>query len=369
MKIMLDATSLARTITGIENYTKNLLDHLIEINHESNELIVLFRNNIPDYLQGDHRFKSLVCPFESQLLCEQIWIPFVKLKYKPDVIHFPAFPPSFFIQSNIYFTVHDVTMWKYANTTSIKNKLYMKPLTTLGIKKAEKVLTVSESSKNGLIEVFPFIKNKIENTGISISQNYKPVSDKNKIKKIKDKYNLPNNFFLTVGSLEPRKNLLFLIKAFLKFKTSHNTDFKLVITGRSAWGANEIKKLIENSDVKESIIFTGYVPTEDLVYLYSLATYFVFPSIYEGFGLPVLESMACGTPVIISHTSSLPEVAGDAAIYFNPTDEASLLEALALAVSSDELRNELKIKSLNRAKVFSWNQVAKRIYKEYLKEN
>lgn len=366
MKIMIDATSLARTITGIENYTKNLIMNLCDLDKKDHELILLFRNDIPAYITGKG-FKPLISPFKSQLLTEQIWIPYIVNAYKPDIIHFPAFPPPLLVKRNVYFTIHDATMWKHPDTLSLKNKLYMKPLSTRGIHIAKRLITVSNSSKREILDVFPNAIDKIENLGISISDTFQVVTNKQQLESTRQKYNLPAKFFLTVGSLEPRKNILFLINAFIKFKKNKKTDFKLVISGRSAWGSTEIRDLIKRNNLQEEIILTGYLGDEELLSLYNLATYFVFPSKYEGFGLPVLEAMACGTPVIVSNSSSLPEVAGDAAIYIDPFDENSMIEAMGQAVSDDSLHADLRSKGLQRAELFLWRKVAKNVFEEYKK--
>ncbi|MGS2778928.1 glycosyltransferase family 4 protein [Robertmurraya sp. GLU-23] len=370
MKIMIDATSLARTITGIENYTKNLVLNIIRLNDpKENELYILFRKEVPSYLKDIKGYTPLVCPLNSQLFCEQFWIPYINLTYKPEVIHFPAFPPPLFLfNKGTHFTVHDATMWKFPETLSLKNKLYMKPLSNLGIKKSKTIFTVSEASVSNILDVFPSLKNKLVNSGLSISSNFKPETDEDLLNEVKVTYKLPERYFLTVGSIEPRKNLIFLIKSFIEFKKRFNNDYKLVITGRAAWGSAEIKEIIENSHVGDSILFTGYVSDEDLVSLYTLASCFVYPSIYEGFGLPVLESMACGTPVIISDSSSLPEVGGNAALYFNPYKQDELIELLEKFVFNGAIRDELRNKGLERSKFFSWKKVSKIIFEEYLKK-
>jgi glycosyltransferase involved in cell wall biosynthesis len=366
MKIIVDATSLARTITGIENYTKNLVLNLIDIKNEEFELILLFRNEIPIYLREKQSgYKALVSPFRSQLLTEQIWIPYVVKKLRPDLTHFPAFPPPLLVKNNIVFTIFDATMWKHTNTLSLKNKLYMRPLSTRGIRIAEKLFTISESSKKEILNVFPNSLNKMKNLGISISDNFQIILNEDELKNTKVKFQIPDKFLLTVGSLEPRKNLLFLIRSFIKFKKDNLTDFKLVITGRSAWGSNEVKELISKNSLEKDIILTGYIEDEELLSLYNLATYFLFPSIYEGFGLPVLEAMACGTPVIISNTSSLPEVAGDAALYIDPFNEGSLVSAMVEAIRDEKLYNDLRSKGLKRVALFSWKKVAQDIFNEY----
>ncbi|WNB92507.1 glycosyltransferase family 1 protein [Bacillus sp. NEB1478] len=366
MKIIIDGTSLARKITGIENYTLNLIKHLGQLDYNpENSYYILFRNEVPKDIKFPKNFKTILSPFKSQLLTEQIWIPFITYKLKPDLIHFPAFPPPLLVKKNTIFTVFDATMWKYVHTLSLKNRLYMKPLTNRGIKIANKIITISNSSKNDLEEMFPGEKEKITNSGISISKNFFPEKNKILLSKIKTKYQLPTNFFLTVGSLEPRKNLVFLIESFIEFKKQNKNNYKLVITGRNAWGKSEIFEMVQSHNMNSEIIFTGYVSDNELRSLYSLSDYFVFPSIYEGFGLPVLEAMACGTPVIISNSSSLPEVGGDAAIYFNPKSKESLITALLGVINESYNYRELQRKCLERQTHFSWNEVAHKINEEY----
>jgi glycosyltransferase involved in cell wall biosynthesis len=367
MKIMIDATSLARKITGIENYTKNLIYNISSIISPNHELYLLFRKEIPDHFINIPGVKALKSPFDSQILCEQLWIPYIKLKIKPDIIHFPAFPPSFFCFKNVVFTLHDATMWKFPETTSLKNKLYMRPLSKKGVKKAKKVLTVSNCSLQEINSIFPQYKEKVINTGISISDEFYKTTNIEKLEKIREKYNLPSQFFLTVGSLEPRKNLKFLIEVVSDLIKDH-PSCNLVITGRSAWGSEEINKLVKEKKLENNITFTGYIPDEDLIGLYQMAYYFICPSIYEGFGLPVLEAMACGTPVILANTSSLPEVADYAGLYFNPTIKEELIAILYKIYGNSAFRKEMAIKAKQRSFDFSWKAVADNIMNEYVSD-
>lgn len=368
MKIMYDATSLARKRTGIENYTRNLMRALINRISSTDELYILFRKEITDMdgISLPKNVKLIISPLDSQILCEQVWIPYIKTKYNPDVIHFPAFPPSFFIKKNTYITVHDATMWKFPETLSFKNKLYMRPLTTRGIKIAEKILTVSESSRSEIGDVFPKYKDKIFNTGISISNEIKPIINNTINENTRKKYNLPEKFILTVGSIEPRKNLRFLIETFTTYcNENKNNEVKLIITGRAAWGAKDINSFIKNNNMENKIIMTGYVSDEELTSLYTLCDFFVYPSIYEGFGLPVLEAMACGAAVVVSNTSSLPEVAGENALYFNPNSTDELIKNIEYVIENPEVKNNLETKSLIRSKEFSWGNVVDSVYSIY----
>ncbi|WP_240407236.1 glycosyltransferase family 4 protein [Gracilibacillus halophilus] len=366
---MIDATSLARTKTGIEVYTENLVSALIDKLKNQDTLYILLRKEVPEWITEitkDNIFPVL-SPVNSQILCEQLWIPLIKLKYKPDIIHFPAFPPSIFIKHDIFFTMHDATMWKFPETLSYKNKLYMKPLSKIALNRAKKVLTVSQTSLDEISKAFPQVSHKIINTGISIKNDFHKVTDRERLNEVKATYHLPDRFLLTVGSIEPRKNLPFLIETYNQFLNDkeENKKIKLVITGRSAWGSKEIKNIIKQYSLENQVIFTGYVPEKELKSLYSLTEYFVFPSIYEGFGLPLLEAMACETPVITSNVSSLPEVAGNAAKYFNPYDKQSLLEVLYECIDNQNLSKDLSKKALLRRGEFSWDLVADKIYKNY----
>jgi len=277
-------------------------------------------------------------------------------------MHFPAFPPGLFSKKNYLFTIHDASVWKYSNTLSWKGKFYMKPLAILGAKRANKILTVSENSKKDISEYANIPKNKIINTYESISENFRKIKDKNILKRVKEKYNLPLNFVLSVCSLEPRKNLINLLKAFkLLLDDNPKIQHKLVLIGRRAWGKNLVTNKISELNLKNNVIITGHVPEQDLICIYTLADLFVFPSIYEGFGLPPLEAMACGTPVISSNTSSLPEVVGNAAIMINPYDVKKIANAINTLLCNPKLKNKIILKGEKRVKKFSWERIAKKM--------
>jgi len=217
-------------------------------------------------------------------------------------------------------------------------------------------------------EIINFYKVKSEKIVVihyGVSENFKPVEVKEK-EKILKKYGIKNSFILAVSNLQPRKNLKRLIKAYLHLlKNKDNFQFSLVIVGRKLWLYKEIFKEVRGLDLNDKIIFTDYIPEKDLIYLYNLAEVFVYPSLYEGFGFPVLEAMACGCLVITSNLSSLPEICEKAAILVNPYDIKAIANAINEVISNNNLRKFLKNEGLKQSQKFSWEKTAKKTLKVY----
>lgn len=242
---------------------------------------------------------------------------------------------------------------------SVKNRLYFKPLMERSLKHAEFILTVSESSRNELQYFFPQYSEKIRNIGAALPERvYGVTSDEamNLLKRLR----IDTPFLLSVGTVEPRKNLPFTIKSLAPLLKGRG--LKLVIAGRSAWGSVQINKLIESENLESNIIRTGYVSDCELQALYSTAEALLFPSLYEGFGLPILEAFACRCPVITSDISSMPEVAGDAAVLIDPTKGETLQNAVEKILTDTNLRCELINRGLKRLKFFSWKKCAQKVY-------
>ncbi len=373
MKIAFDATSLCRKTTGIEYYAFNLLKHLLAEN-TATRFIVLCKESIKPELEvfrGKAEF--IVCPSTSQLYCEQVWIPSVLRKLQPDLVHFPAFPPGLLVSVPHVMTIHDATMWKYPETTSWKNKLYMKPLSELALRRAKCIITVSESSRGDISRYTGMAKSRIVNTYESINERFRVIADKKKLsddlerrmKKVDPSWVMPKKFILSVGSFEPRKNLKILLEAFALLKQQSGFEHKLVLIGRKAWGNASVMNKITELGLSADMLMTGHLSDEDLVVFYNLADVFVYPSLYEGFGLPPLEAMACGTPVLTSNVSSLPEVVGDAALLVDPLDVKTIAEGVRRLVEDQPLREQLRGKGLLQVKKFSWQDTVKRTNEAY----
>jgi glycosyltransferase involved in cell wall biosynthesis len=350
--IFIDLTSLCRKLTGIENYAYNLVYNMIQTDVE-NRYILMFRKFINMEFNALRRGNDEVAlsPFRSQLLTEQIFIPFYLRKVRPDLAFFPAFPPGFFVYCPAAFIMYDVAMWKYANCLSLKNKLYFKPLSELAAKRARCVLTISESSKKELVQVFPFLSGKVTNIAAGLPKFDIDKSYNHALKQLPK-----TNYLLMVGSVEPRKNMPFAVESIAELL--HEKKLFLYIVGRVAWGSQRLSDLIRQKSLQQHVKILGYVAKDELSVLYSNAVALIFPSLHEGFGFPILEAFKHNCPVITSNISSMPEVAGDAAIFINPYDGESLRAAVSELLDNENLRASLQEKGRQQLKIFSWEKSA-----------
>ena len=362
--------------TGIGNYTYYLVKNLIEIGKVDNLYLIHYRKfneevyskahekiiSVPEFLLYIPKIPGLISMFK---------LPFLIKKTEIDILHFPATWGAqiltFFLNPKVkkILTVHDLTPLLYSHTHMKHNVIIWNSTLRLIKNKIDIIIADSQNTKNDCIKYLNIPEKKIKVIYLAPDEIYQPINNKQEIKEeIYKKYNVEIPFILYVGTLERRKNIPTLIKAFYKLKKI-NIPHKLVIVGKKGWLYNDIFKTVEAFKLQEDIIFTGYVPKEDLVKFYNLADLFVYPSLYEGFGLPPLEAMACGCPVIISNTSSLPEVVGDAGILVDPYDVEELAKAMYEVLKDESFRIELAKKGLERAKLFSWRKTAEETWKVY----
>jgi len=318
MKIGIIANPIDDIKTGIGSYTYNVLREIFEIEYNKNtknKYFIIHRKNCEhlNILLDKYNFLSEVIipipnmPFGHEIQ-KMIITPNTLKKYNFNIVHdVYHFGPFLSLKKpKKILTVYDLTPLLYPNTHKKSKVLMHKYLFPLILNKSNKIISISHHTKNDIIKHFKISENKIKVIHLAANENYKPLDEK-EIINIKQKYNLNYSFILYVGTLEPRKNIPTLLKALYKLK-KQGIKHKLVITGKKGWKYKSIFETIEKLNLQEDVIFTGYVPDEDLPALYNAADLFVYPSLYEGFGLPPLEAMQCGTPVITSNTSSLPEV-------------------------------------------------------------
>jgi glycosyltransferase involved in cell wall biosynthesis len=226
------------------------------------------------------------------------------------------------------------------------------------LQRASTVVTLSKHAQQEILTLFPYLKNRVYAIPLAPSDLLQPIDkEKDLWPKIRSGYKIHSEFILAVGNLQPRKNLIRLVRAFASIRADLNRC-QLVIVGKAQWQSSEVYSLVESLGLEEDVIFTGYVPDDDLRLLYNLATVFVYPSLYEGFGLPILEAMACGTPVIASRVASMPEVAGNAAILIDPYQEREIAGAIRRVVTDVSLAESLSRRGLAHAKQFSWARTA-----------
>jgi glycosyltransferase involved in cell wall biosynthesis len=223
------------------------------------------------------------------------------------------------------------------------------------------IITVSEFSKKEIIEAYKVRPEKISVVYNGITDSYKPIGDAQKVE-VRKQYTQGRPYYLYLGAIHPRKNVLTLVKAFNQFKASGPSDYQLILAGRNAWHTKDVFEAIEQSPFKNEIHLPGYVPTTNAVSLVASAEAMIYPSLYEGFGLPLVEAMACEVPVICSNASSLPEVAGNAALLFDPMDVEQLSQHMKSVIADSQLREKLIQLGNERSKIFSWDKAAENIY-------
>jgi len=362
MKVGVISAQLNQQLTGIGNYTHSLIKELNKLDTNEDFLFLINHQN-NTFFTND----GIIVDNPFPILKTYAWYPYLirKLrKYKLDIIHNPSQVPTFFKSKQKYIlTLHDISPFLTPKEHRHGRVLVYKLLTPRTLKTADKIITVSNSTKNDLINYFNIPEEKIRVILLAADEKFKPLSNK-EIREAKQKYTLNFPFILYVGTLEPRKNIPSLVKAFYKLKKK-NLRYKLVITGKKGWKYKEIFETIDKLNLQNDVVFTGYVADEDLPALYNAADMFVYPSIYEGFGLPPLEAMACGTPVITSNTSSLPEVVGDAGIMVDPYDVDGLADAMHEVLTDEGLRANMIKKGLERAEMFSWEKCARETLEVY----
>src|SRR5450755_3231290 len=259
--------------------------------------------------------------------------------------------------------IHDVLFRRFSEFFTWKEKLYFLPLSWLTRNRSERLIATTEFVSNDLLKYnYATSKSQIDIVPLAVSEKYKPTEYHNpkKLAEVKEKYKLPDQFLLFVGRLNVRKNIENLLKAILLL---HNTQIQLVIVGQADWKTPYLQVLLSDPEMKKRIIMTGAMMDDELILTYSMARLFCFPSFAEGFDLPPLEAMASGVPVIVSETTALPEVCGDAAVYINPFKPESIAHAIDALLEDADLYETQRIRGLQKAKQFTWTLSAKAFMK------
>ncbi|CAM4110596.1 Glycosyltransferase involved in cell wall bisynthesis [Pedobacter westerhofensis] len=339
---------MTQKLTGVQRFAFEMVKGLLDIYKGEIKILIPPRDIDSSYDVADWPIK--VIGKLTNTLWEQIDLPLFLIKNnKPLLISLVNTAPCFYKRQIV--SILDMTTFVNPAWFSFKFAHYYKLVVPLIAKNSLKIITISEHSKSDIIKFINIPSEKVEVLHCAVSDKF--INKPNMEIAQKDFFNKKGltvgQYILGVSSLDPRKNFQSLIEAFLTI----NTRLPLVIVGSKgkAFADNNLKSLISDHD---NIVFTGYVEDSELIQLYQSATCFVYPSLYEGFGMPPLEAMACGCPTIVSNTSSLPEVCGDASLYVNPTDIKGIKETIELAISDDPLRKSLTEKGDRRYKKFSW---------------
>ena len=355
MKIAIDIRTAGGEKAGKGWYTFHIVKSLLE-QDSSNQYILYSKDGVP----GFDQFKNVI---QKQISGYGVlWHKNVVRDTKKEKVDLFFAPSSFIVPAwlpktiKTIITVHDLVAFLYPTNHNKKAVIIEKVFLKKALKKADHVITVSNNTKKDLYQKFKYNKDQISTIYCSASDDFRPVP-KEELTAFTKKTNLPKNFFLAVGTIEPRKNYPNLIRAFAQISEKY-PDHHLIIVGKDGWKSEKVHEEIKKNYLQKKVHILGYLSGDSLTSLFNLAKAFVFPSFYEGFGIPPLEAMKCGCPVIASNTSSIPEVVGDSALLVNPEKIEEISGAMEKIIKDPELRDKLKNKGLNQSKKFSWEESA-----------
>ena len=381
MKIAVNAIPMAGLLTGIARYLRNLYNAMAmnretQLFYFNGKKMLSAMPSLPNSNQRQQTIKilrQLPDPLLFTLRAAR-WLKYEHnlnhLCNKPpsppvNLYHETAFTPARLTKVPTVYSVYDLSLRKYRDTQPKERVWLFEHFIKTRLQYAKHILTISEFIRQEIIHEFKVHPSMVTAVHLAPDPLFFPCNIV-RLEEVKVKYGLPESYLLFVSSQEPRKNIVLLIDALEKLKT----DIPLVLTGWQGWGEKQWLDRIKNARFKNPIYFTGHIPDRDLQAIYTGAMALIYPSIYEGFGLPIIEAMACGCPVICSNTASMPEVAGNAAILIDPSKSDDLAQAIESILYDTELRNSFAIKGVMQASHFSWKDTAQKtlaLFKEVAK--
>lgn len=362
MRIAIDLRRIKNP--GIGRYMQCLAEAILT-QESGHEFLLLAPPDLQDAISCNSAARLLPCGVKYYSVREQVELPRILRRHRIDLLHSPHFMLPLLSSCPAVTTIHDVIYLACKNDLpSVAGRAYYKGMMLASARRARKIITVSEFSKADIVRYLKIAPEKIEVIPSAVSPVFRQVREKSRIDVVLGKYGITTDFILYAGIYKPRKNHAGLLHAFQKFKAA-GAKARLVIAGPMNEGESPLKELAQELGIAEQVIFTGAVDDLELATLYSAARVYACPSLYEGFGFTVLEAMACGAPVVCSPETSLPEVAGDAALYADPRDPDKFAEALARVFSDAELRAELIEKGRKNCERFSWKKTAARTISVY----
>ncbi len=367
MRIAIDAHSVGAKLAGNESYATNLIEALAQVD-SVNEYTLYVTT-----AEARARFSKRWPNFRVQTTFPHtplIRIPVTlaaELRKRPvDVLHVQFTAPPF-SPCPVVVSVHDLSFEHLPQTFNRRSRTQLRLTVRHSVKRAARILTLSEHTRRDMIETYGTSPERITAIPLAAPSYFGRVREERELQRVRHIYGIEGDYILCVSSIQPRKNLPRLVRAYesLRNKRGPGKLPKLVLVGKCAWLYDETLRSIEEGRMKDSIILTGYVPQSDLPALYSGSICFVYPSYFEGFGLPPLEAMKCGTPVIAGNRTSLPEVVGDAGILVDPFDVNAIAAAIERLVDDPDLRQQLSVKGVARSRLFDWNETARRTLNVY----
>ena len=367
MHIAIDAHTVGAQLAGNESYAVNLIEALAQI--DQTNLYTLYVTKpaaIDRFANRWPNFKVRQTLPHTPLVRIPLTLSAELRRHPVDVLHVQFTAPPF-APCPVVTTIHDLSFEHLPETFKRRSRAQLRLTVRRTARKAALILTLSEFSRRDIIETYAVDPERVIVTPAAAPTHFKPIASETELEKMRERYGIGANYLLSLGSIQPRKNLTRLIEAFQGLRKSRPDDQspQLIIAGKRGWLDSGVFHAAQQDGLNDSVKFIGYVPEADLPALYSGALCFVYPSYFEGFGLPVLEAMQCGAPVIAGNQTSLPEVAGDAALLFDPFDTRAVGEAIARVIDHPGYRADLRARGLKRAAEFTWIETARLTLKAY----
>ena len=362
MRFSVDAHAIGQQLTGNEVYVRSLLDGFAKLDSDAEFVAYISEPDVNGWVPS--RF------LKRHVTARRYWRLGFQLadrlrRDRPELIHVQYNAPLFCPVPTVV-TVHDVSFVEHPEYFPPGQAWQLRMIAGQTARRAARIVTISEFSRRRIARAFGIEEEEIVVTPLAAQEHLRPANRAQAAHHVRQRFGLDRPFLLTVGDLQPRKNQLGLIRAFRELLAGEpQLPHALVLAGKETWFAPRVREEIRRSGLAERIVVTGFVGEEDLAALYNAADLFVFPSFYEGFGLPVIEAMACGCAVVCSNAASLPEVADAAAILVDPQDTAEITRAMRDVLLDHELRERLKRHGLQRAGAFSWRETARRTLEVY----
>lgn len=367
MHIAIDAHSVGAQLAGNESYVTNLIEALAEIDQVNRyTLYVTMPAAIDRFSNRWPNFTARTTLPHTPLVRVPLTLT-AELRRNPvDVLHVqytaPPFPPCPIVAS-----IHDLSFEHLPDTFKRRSRAQLQITVRRTARKAAQILTLSEFSRRDIVETYEIDPARVFVTPLAAPPHFRPSTDGTELARIRKTFGIQRDYILSLGSIQPRKNLVRLIRAYSLLRAMHPARKapQLVLAGKRGWLYDDTMRTAAEHAVDDDIVFTGYVPDRDLPALYSGATCFVYPSYFEGFGLPIVEAMQCGTPVIAANQTSSPEVLGNAGILVDPYNEKELAQGMARVIDNPDFRSQLSVKGLSRAKIFNWTTTARLTLQAY----
>jgi glycosyltransferase involved in cell wall biosynthesis len=364
MRVAIDARKIHDF--GIGTYIRNLLRHLARVDHTSEFVLLCGEADLGVAAQLGPNFRAVLEPSPNYSIREQVHVPWVLRREKPDVYHAPHYVLPAGVRCPSVVTIHDCIHLMFPQY--LPNRLayaYARAQMWSAARRSDCILTVSEASKRDILHLFNVPPEKIVVVYNAIDSHFSVTPSEEAVARVRERYQLDHQFVLYVGNIKPLKNLVRLIEAFDELRRNDLEDLKLLIIGDQISKTPALRRAVHRHKLHKHVRFLGYLSDDQLAILYRLASVFVFPSLYEGFGLPPLEAMASGTPVVTSNVSSLPEVVGDAAVLVDPYDVDALVDGLRRVLTNPTLAAEMRRKGIERAREFSWERSVAKTWAVY----